>query len=82
MINYLTAFFYLSALLGYNFDYLDLNLVGQKNIENIFYMSELKEKEGIASLLENAGKIDILAPQFYGVSPELKFPTFTNVPLQ
>ncbi|MFA6190412.1 MAG: glycosyl hydrolase family 18 protein [Candidatus Staskawiczbacteria bacterium] len=40
--------------------------------ENIFYMSNLKEKEGIISLEKNADKIDIIAPQFYGVSSSLK----------
>jgi spore germination protein YaaH len=35
-------------------------------------MSQGKEKEGIASLQKNAGKIDILAPQFYGVSAKLQ----------
>jgi len=40
--------------------------------ENIFYMSNLKEKEGIESLKVNADKIDIIAPQFYGVSTKLK----------
>ena len=41
-------------------------------IESIFYMSQLKEKEGIVSLQKNADKIDILAPQFYEVSENLK----------
>jgi spore germination protein YaaH len=36
-------------------------------------MSLLKEKDGIKSLEKNADKIDILAPQFYAVSTELKF---------
>ncbi len=40
--------------------------------EKIFYMSQRKEKEGIESLKTNADKIDILAPQFYAVSSELK----------
>ena len=40
--------------------------------EKIFYMSNLKEKVGIASLQKNSDKIDILAPQFYGVSADLK----------
>lgn len=40
--------------------------------ENIFYMSQGKEKQGIASLQKNADKIDILAPQFYAVSAKLK----------
>ena len=39
--------------------------------ENIFYMSQGKEKEGIASIKNNADKIDILAPQFYAVSSKL-----------
>ena len=42
------------------------------NFEKIFYMSESKEKEGIASLKINADKIDIIAPQFYGVTEKLK----------
>ena len=40
--------------------------------ENIFYMSQGKEKEGIASFNKNFNKIDILAPQFYTVSDKLK----------
>jgi spore germination protein YaaH len=36
-------------------------------------MSQLKEKDGIESLEKNANKIDILAPQFYAVSTDLKF---------
>jgi len=40
--------------------------------EKIFYMSQGKEKEGIVSLQKNADKIDILAPQFYGISAQLK----------
>jgi len=35
-------------------------------------MSQGKEKEGIADVKKNAGKIDILAPQFYGISEKLK----------
>lgn len=35
-------------------------------------MSNLREKEGIESLKKNAEKIDILAPQFYGISTSLK----------
>jgi spore germination protein YaaH len=42
------------------------------NPEKIFYMSQLKEKEGIASLKKNSDKIDILAPQFYGVSAKMQ----------
>ena len=41
-------------------------------MEKIFYMSQRKEKEGIESLIKNIDKIDILAPQFYAVSSELK----------
>lgn len=44
----------------------------QYDIEKIFYLSENKEKAGIASLNKNADKIDILAPQFYSVSSKLK----------
>jgi len=40
--------------------------------EKIFYMSRLHEKDGIASLLKNADKIDILAPQFYGITEKMK----------
>jgi spore germination protein YaaH len=40
--------------------------------ENIFYMSQAKEKDGIASLNKNSDEIDILAPQFYVVSANLK----------
>jgi len=39
--------------------------------ENIFYMSQLREKEGIISLKNNSEKIDIIAPQFYAVSAKL-----------
>lgn len=39
--------------------------------EKIFYMSHKYEKEGIVSL-KNSDKIDILAPQFYGVTSKLK----------
>jgi spore germination protein YaaH len=42
------------------------------SLEKIFYMSNLKEKAGIISLKNNADKIDILAPQFYGISEKLK----------
>lgn len=41
------------------------------DFEKIFYMSKLREKEGIESLRKNAGKIDILAPQVYVVSSDL-----------
>jgi len=40
--------------------------------ENIFYMSQLREKEGIVSLQKNAEKIDIVAPQFYRVSADMQ----------
>jgi len=40
--------------------------------EKIFYMSRKREQEGILSLQKNADKIDIIAPQFYDVSEELK----------
>jgi len=40
--------------------------------EKIFYMSQLKEKEGIKSLTKNADKIDILAPQFFAVTAKMK----------
>ncbi|MCX6724103.1 MAG: glycosyl hydrolase family 18 protein [Candidatus Staskawiczbacteria bacterium] len=46
--------------------------VGSASTEKIFYMSQLREKEGIASFKKNADKIDILAPQFYTVSAKLK----------
>ena len=39
------------------------------SMERIFYMSQGKEKQGIASLESNTDKIDILAPQFYGFPP-------------
>jgi len=42
------------------------------SMEKIFYMSQLKEKEGIESLKNNADKIDILAPQFYAVTDKLE----------
>jgi spore germination protein YaaH len=41
-------------------------------MEKIFYMSQGKEKEGIASIQKNADKIDILAPQFFAVSDKMK----------
>jgi len=47
-------------------------LATEVKMEKIFYMSGSKEKEGIASLKKNANKIDIIAPQFYGVSAKLK----------
>lgn len=40
--------------------------------ENIFYMSQLKEKEGIESLKINADKIDVIAPQFFSVTSKMK----------
>ena len=43
----------------------------QYNMEKIFYMSQLKEKQGIADLKKYSDKIDILAPQFYAVSAKL-----------
>ncbi len=46
-------------------------LAAEQKIEKIFYMSQLREKEGIASLKKNADKIDILAPQFYAVNAKL-----------
>lgn len=76
MFNYFAVIFYLSTFLGYNVDYSFLNLpnnsIADSNIERIFYMSEAKEKEGIVSLQKNISKIDILAPQFYGVSSGLR----------
>ena len=50
--------------------------------ERIFYMSQLKEKQGIKSLQKNADKIDILAPQFYGISEKLKLVGGLDAPLQ
>jgi len=47
-------------------------LATEAKIESVFYMSNLREKEGIASLKKNAEKIDILAPQFYAISNKLK----------
>ena len=44
----------------------------QSNPEKIFYMSRLREKEGIESLKNYTDKIDIIAPQFYEVSADLK----------
>jgi spore germination protein YaaH len=41
-------------------------------IEKIFYMSQSKEKEGIVSLKKNADKIDIVAPQAFGVTENMK----------
>ena len=52
------------------------------NFERIFYMSQGKEKEGIASLQKNANKIDILAPQFYGVSAKLVLVGKLDAPLK
>jgi spore germination protein YaaH len=42
------------------------------SIEKIFYMSQGSEKQGIVSLENNADKIDIIAPQFYGVSAKFQ----------
>ncbi|MCX6720302.1 MAG: glycosyl hydrolase family 18 protein [Candidatus Staskawiczbacteria bacterium] len=72
MLNILVALFYLSAVLGHPLGYPVLAVENKQGVEKIFYMSELKEKEGIESLKENVAKIDILAPQFYGVSAKLK----------
>jgi len=41
-------------------------------VEKIFYMSQLREKEGIASLQKNADKVDILGPQFFTVTAGMK----------
>lgn len=41
-------------------------------MEKIFYMSQGKEKEGIASIKKNADKIDILAPQYFSVTGKMK----------
>lgn len=76
MIEFLTVALYLSSIFINNIDYSSFVLERQKNnvvtYEKIFYMSESKEKEGIASLLKNYEKIDIIAPQFYGVSAKLE----------
>jgi len=72
MVNILVALFYLSAILGHPLGYPVLAAENKQGIEKIFYMSELKEKEGIESLKKNVSKIDIVAPQFYGVSAKLK----------
>jgi len=40
--------------------------------EKIFYMSQVREKQGIASLQKNTDKIDILAPQFFAINNKLK----------
>lgn len=44
----------------------------EDGFEKIFYMSQGKEKEAIASIKKNADKIDILAPQFFAVTADLK----------
>jgi len=41
--------------------------------EKIFYMSQSKEEQGIESLKKNADKIDVVAPQFYGITGKLVF---------
>ena len=41
-------------------------------LERIFYMSQLRRKEGIESLKKNANKIDVIAPQFYAVTDKLE----------
>jgi len=70
--NHSLIVFCLGYLLGLVF-LLPQNVFGADyNFEKIFYMSNLREKEGIESLKKNANKIDILAPQFYGVSTSLK----------
>ncbi len=76
MFSYITVIFYLFDFLGSNLNYSFLdsptNLVDNGKLEKIFYMSQAKEKEGIVSLKENIDKIDIVAPQFYGISSNLK----------
>ena len=72
-LNYsLIIVFCLGYLLGLAFLLPHESLAAQNSLEKIFYMSQLKEKDGIESLKKNADKIDILAPQFYGVSAKLK----------
>jgi len=69
----LSAFIYFSASLTGSFDLAEkFNLSGSNNIEKIFYMSENREQEGISSLEKNSDKIDIIAPQFYGISADLE----------
>ena len=43
-----------------------------QNFEKLFYLSPAKEKTGIESIKKNHQKIDILAPQVYGVTASLK----------
>lgn len=40
-------------------------------LEKIFYMSKLREEEGIESLKKYSDKIDIIAPQMYGVNSQM-----------
>ncbi len=42
------------------------------DMEKIFYMSQRDEEQGIKSLEKNIDKIDIIAPQFYGINSQLK----------
>ena len=58
-------------LLTFLFTFLAVPVFGYAR-ENIFYMSQGKEKEGIISLQKNADKIDILAPQFFSVTAKMK----------
>jgi len=48
------------------------NAQGAFIVEKIFYMSRSKESDGIVSLKKNIDKIDIIGPQFYGISEGLK----------
>ena len=66
--------YFLSIFLGYFlvFPFFCLPAQADSANENIFYMSHSKEDVGIKSLETNAGEIDILAPQFYGVSDKLQ----------
>lgn len=41
-------------------------------VEKIFYMSHSKKQDGIKSLQKYSDKIDILAPQFYGITEDLR----------
>lgn len=50
----------------------EAGLPANYNPEKIFYLSEAFEKKGLESVIKNADKIDILAPQFFAVTSKMK----------
>lgn len=69
MKKYFFIFLILVLFLFPGFSLADQN--NSFDLERIFYMSNLREKEGIESLKKNADKIDILASQMYRVTSSL-----------